>query len=173
MILTPKHMTIFRAIKVIRTAIWRLSQIAIVIPASIVGSVVMSAWLAGHSPVSGAVRTIHYWAEADVRPAPAGMVFIAKCPGPASQISGEAPGKILPPIDELESVCNWAPISINEFSQSVSRQASGIYAILVVWAVFWTLLLYPGKRYFGLADEPFDAARRQVPEPTERKGGVA
>ena len=126
--------------------LWRVFQIVVVVPSSIVGGLLLIYALNGHSPVIELVTGVHDWAEMSVRPAPAGMVLIVGC-NLMHEDSATDKGAIRPPV--LCKSSEAKPIPVDEYARSVNLTVRVIYGVLLGLAFVVVVAAYPGRRFVG------------------------
>lgn len=126
--------------------LWRVFQIMVVVPSSVVGGLLLIYALNGHSPVMELVTSIHDWAEMSVRPAPAGMILIAGC-SQTHEDSATDNGVIRPPVLCKSSEAKAIPV--DEYARSVSLTVRIIYSVLLGLAFIFVITAYPGRRFVG------------------------
>ncbi|SPS02281.1 hypothetical protein [Cupriavidus taiwanensis] len=121
----------------------RVMQVFIVIPASIVGAVLIFLALTGQAPVKTAVLAVHTWAEALVRPAPQGAVLVADC---GAELEGLS--KLRRPAICTNTAMKVVPAAAA--ADAASREVSALYGILVLMSFGLLLAMRPGRRFFGV-----------------------
>lgn len=132
-------------------ATWRLLQITVVIPASIIGVVLLGAVLDGISPIQEAVIGIHHWAETTVRPAPVGTVLVLKC-------TEESPS----PFCEKPTM---VPIPIAEAAHGASNSVKNIYWVLVLISAGLVMATYPITGFSTVYRRMVGGMRRDKDDP--------
>jgi hypothetical protein len=141
-------MSYLRYVSVVTVVIWRLFQIAVIVPSSGVGIALFLYALNGHSPVMEAVTTLYDWADTSVRPAPAGAVFVEECARPAESQDETAAAKTIKPVFSCNALVARA-VPIDELAQSVRRTACNAYGVLLMFSFVIVFVAYPGKRFVG------------------------
>lgn len=121
--------------------IWRIVQALVVIPASMVGGVLIGLTIIGNNPVQEAVYAIHHWAEVSVRPAPVGSILKTECIWHKNAS--------LPPSLNCDSQ-QVRVIPVAEAAQGASQILMKLYLVLVAFSVAGLIMFLPGSRLLGL-----------------------
>ncbi|WP_432263358.1 hypothetical protein [Cupriavidus sp. TMH.W2] len=124
-------------------ALWRFFQMLVVIPASLVGALLLAMALSGQSPIESTVIGVFHWAETSVRPAPAGTVLVTQCKDQKSD-------GIKPPM-LCESWSNKT-IPFADAAREVRGSLTNLYLVTVLLSAFAMFFVRPGRRFFGLKE---------------------
>lgn len=124
--------------------VWRTFQTMVVVPASIIGVVVVVLALLGEAPVRALVEGVYEYADSQVRRASPGTVLSHEClaPLPAKEIP-RRPAPICEEYREIE-------VPISTAVNSALHTLTTLYAILVALSFVWVVGLHPGRRFIGL-----------------------
>lgn len=127
---------ILRAVRFIG---WRAFLALVVMPSSVVGTVLLALSLNGQAPVKTALEGFIQYAESSVRPAPLGTVLVTEC------VNSPTEESIKPPV-----ICDsTAPkaVPVNQVVAEAQRTVSTIYLVLV--AISFGAVALGGRQFFN------------------------
>ena len=125
---------------------WRAVQVFIVIPASLIGTLLVGLAIMGEAPVESTVLAVYEWAETSVRPAPAGAVLVANCGNESASASG-----IKRPV-----TCNPAApkvVPAADAAKAASDQLLTLYWCVVAISFGLLMVVRPGRQFFGVPNQ--------------------
>ena len=140
------------AVRIAMITLWRVFQIMVVVPSSIVGSLLLISALNGQSPVMDLVTGIHDWAVTSVSPAPADTVLVDECVQQRQPEGTSGEKEAIKPV--LCELSETKAIPVDEYAQSISLSMRTCYRILIMLAFAFVCMAYPGRRLIGLKERP-------------------
>ena len=118
----------------------------VVVPASIIGTVVVVFALLGEAPVRVVVEGVYEYADHEVRRASPGAVISKECLTslPAEEVL-RRPAPICGDPREVE-------VPISTAVDSTLHTLTTLYVVLLALSVMWVVSMHPGRRFIGLPD---------------------
>lgn len=108
--------------------LWRLFQILVVFPSTLVGLVLLMYSVFGdENPVQASVRSLYQYAEDTIRPAPIGHVMVRECVDKAQNIS---------PPQRVCSEYHESAVTFDAASEQAATVMFRTYLLLVVFSFF-------------------------------------